>query len=147
MAYPTISVAKALAQVDSLAIEMKGQCDRAVTKMAAGNVGSSEILNLYINLKNIKASLTLLAETPGIGTYAQIQKNDVNLNIASEFAAMNSALDATTNWIVTNFPKDGNGYLLARTLGPTGPVDRQFTPAQTATFRTVLNALSNTVTL
>ena len=147
MAYPTGSVAKALDRADAMAIELKGICDRAVTKMAAGNVGSNDILNVYIQLTNLRNALASLSATPGIAAYAQIQKADDQLDIAAEFTAMLNAIDSTTTWVTNNFPKDGNGYLLARTLGPTGPVDRLFTPAQTATFRTVLTVLSNTIAL
>lgn len=145
MAYPTQSADLAVDDVDRLASQIKSYVTRRRNDMAAGNVGSTTIFDLAIRVKSAKDRLAQLAETPGIAERAQAKKGDESLNVAAEFNAMTSAMDSVLAWVSTNFPADENGYLLAQTLGASGPVDRQFTPQQTAGFRAVLDSLIATI--
>jgi hypothetical protein len=147
MAYPasTSLPARTLDQIDHRALQMKNQQQNVRNQMAAGNVPSTTIIDIYIRLRIERAAFTAAAAVPGLVQYARDQKNNQSLNVVTEFNAMIAAIDAVTNWISTNFPKDGGGFILAATLGPEGPVYRQFTPAQTAGLRTALDALIATV--
>lgn len=146
MAYPTGTLSRVLEDIDRDMIALKAFCQRHKDRMAAGNVPATAILDdLYIHLKRSHAALTTAASVPGLADFARAQKNDEELDVVAEFQAVLTTVAAVASWITTNFPKDGNGYLLARTLGDDGPVDRQFTPAQTATLRTALDALIATI--
>lgn len=142
MAYPTISLRDALSDVDRSAKRVKAFCQARRAEMAAGNVVSTTIFEVFIQLRQERAIMAAAAATPGIGPYAQAEKNNPTLDVVAEFTAMTGAIDGCIAWINTNFPKQGgSGYLLAQTLGPEGPVDRQFTPAETAGLRTQLDAV------
>jgi hypothetical protein len=142
------SLAQAWATARNTASSIKGRAQALSTQAAAGSIGSSAILDFATYLADAKIALTKAAQTGGIAAYAQAQINDPNIDIAAEFTAMMGAIDTTTAWVVDNFPKDGSGFLLARSFqaGSTGrTVDRQFTPAQTATLRTALDALADAI--
>ena len=134
-----------LEQVSRFALAMKRQVEATRARMAAGSVGSSEIIDLDIRLRGWRAEIVKAASTPGIAAYAQAQLGNAQLDVVAEFNGMVAAIDSVTAWIRANFPRDANGFLLERTWGDSGPVDRQFTSAQTAQLRTQLDALIATV--
>jgi hypothetical protein len=134
-----------LEDIDRRAVNVKGYCTRTRDLAAAGNVPSTTILDVLVRLIQDKAALQAAAGTPGIADFARDQKGDQGLDVVAEFTTMVSAMDGASGWITTNFPKDGSGILLAQTFGATGPIDRQFTPAQTAGFRTQLDAVIATI--
>ena len=146
MAYPTGMLAFVLESIDRTAASTKVNCQNVRNEAAAGNIPSSRILNLFIELRQNRVQLAAAAGTSGIGAYAQAAKNLPGLDVVAEFTAMLAAFDAVTAWINANFPKDGSGFLLAQTLGADSPVDRMFSPAQTAGFRTALDSLIATIT-
>ncbi len=120
----------------------------ALRTMLNSNTGSSAILTYATFLADARLILQKVATTPGIAAYAQQQINDGSINIAAEFTAMVSALDAVVSWIVTNFPKDGSGFLLATQFDGANngrTTDRQFTTVQTAGLRPALDNLLATI--
>ena len=142
------SLAQAWATARSTASSIKSRAQALSTQAAAGNIGSSAILDFATYLADARLVLVKASQTGGIAAYAQAQINDNTLNVAAEFTAMMDGIDGTIAWVVANFPKDGSGFLLARQFqaGGTGrTVDRQFTPAQTASLRTTLDALIATI--
>lgn len=144
MAYPTGMLAVTLQDIDRLAIQLKAYANNAVAALN-GTVTSSQILGVYSNLSSMKAQFTAAAGVSGLAQYAKDQKNSQSLDVVAEFTAMIAAIDTCRSWISTNFPKDGNGFLLSQTLGASGPVDRTFTSAQTVTLKTALTALAETI--
>lgn len=150
MAFPASSgaLSDVLERACRVALSMKAQAQRARDRMAVGNVPSSTILDMDIVLRGFKTELQDAAATPGIVDYAQGQLGDGTLDVAAEFSAMIAGIDDTVAWIRASFPVGSGqaaGYLLARTWGADGPVDRQFTPTQTEGLRTQLDALIATV--
>jgi hypothetical protein len=137
--------AETLRVVNVRAIQMKQQAQGARDTMAAESVPSKTIIDVFLRLRGDRAAFDAAKAVPGLAAYAREQYDNPALDIVAEFNAMTSAIDNVTNWISTNFPKDGGGFLLAQTLGANGPVDRMFTPAQTAGLRTQLDALIATV--
>jgi hypothetical protein len=116
------------------------------TLSAAGPATSTDILSFQTYLADTKAQLQTLAAVPGLAAYAQAQVNDNTLDVAASFTAMTTQIDACGSWVVTNFPKDGNGFLLAQTFNGGGrPSDRTFSTATLAGFRTQLDALIATI--
>lgn len=145
MAYPTGILSVVLARLDLRAIEIKAQCQVARAESLVGNVNSSRLIGLFNFLRTQRAGLATDSATPGLAAYAQAQKNQPGLDVVAEFNAMLSTLDGVTAWIIANFPKDASGFLLERTWGADSPVDRSFTPAQMAGFRTALDSLIATI--
>lgn len=140
----TKSLDDAWRNATNTAAAIKQRAQAIVTQSAAGNVGASQIMDMLVFFADAKVILQTSAAVPGIAAYAQTQSG--NANIAAEFSAMTTQLDATRDWVINNFPKDGSGFLLERTLAADGRwVDRQFSAATLAPFRTVLNALIATI--
>lgn len=114
----------------------------------AGSIPSSRILGYATFLADTKIRLQAVASVSGIAAYAQTQIADPTFDVALSFTDMVNAITAVQNWVVANFPKDGNGFLLAQTFNPDNSgrtQERAFTPAQTATLRTVLDSLTATI--
>ncbi|MHB1170455.1 MAG: hypothetical protein ACYC28_14355 [Longimicrobiales bacterium] len=147
MAFPASNgaLSDVLERACQAALQMRRQAEQTRARLATMDVASGEIINLDIRLRGFRAEFEAAGSVNGIGAYAQSQLGDGTLDIAAEFAAMVAAIDAVTDWIRTHFPRDGDGYLLARTWGVDGPVDRTFAPALTAGLRTQLDVLIATV--
>ena len=145
MAYPTDSLSATLAQVDAAARELRSLAARQITQLAAANVESSAVLGIYMRLRAYQQRFSAAAQVEGLAAYAQAAKGNDTLDIAAEFVAMLAAIDAAADWIGAALPKDASGYLLVQTLGENGPIDRQFTPAQTAGLRTALQGIVDTI--
>ena len=142
------SVAAAWTRARDLAASVKTRTSALSTAAAAEAISSTAILEYAMLLADVKIRLQSAASVSGIAAYAQNQIADPTFDIVSSFNDMVAAITAVQNWIVTNFPKDGNGFLLAKTfMGDNSgrTQDRTFTPAQTATLRTVLNNLVATI--
>lgn len=139
----TLSVAWETARAVAGTIKLQTQSLR--TQSAQGNVGASQILNHLTFLADQKVRLQAIAALPGIAAYAQEQVNDPTLNVATEFNAMVAAMDGVRDWVIANFPASG-GFLQAQSFQADGrTVDRQFSTATLATYRTQLDALIATI--
>lgn len=115
---------------------------------AAGSIPSTDILSFASLLADAKTKFQAIASVSGIATYAQDQIGDPAFDVVASFNDMVLAINSVTTWMIANFPKDGSGYLLAKTFtadssGKTQ--DRMFTSVQTATLRTVLDSLAATI--
>lgn len=147
MAFPTINtrrnLASGLEQAQEQALSLKTLAAYHKAQMAAGPVTSGALLALLANLKGAKGIFTESAGLAGMDAFAQGQ---LGAGVASDFTAMMNAIDAAGSWIITNFPKDGSGYLLSETMNGTGDrTERLFTSAQTAGLRTLLDTLISTI--
>lgn len=145
MAYPTGMLSFVLEQIDQRILSIKKQAQSLRADSLAGNVASGRILSAHQYLRAERAALVTAGATPGLAQFARDQKNNQSLDIVTEFNAVIAAIDQVTSWIDSNFPKDGSGFLLERTLGADGPLERQFSTAQLATFRTQLDSLIATI--
>lgn len=126
----------------SWAGSIKGRAQGLRAASAGGTATSGMILDFATYLADAKVELQKAAAVPGIAAYAQAQLNDPALNIAAEFTAMTTQIDACRDWIIANFPKDGNGWILAVTFQADGrQVNRVFTVGATSGLRSALDAL------
>lgn len=137
--------ARGLSNAQATAKNLKTHATNLRAQMAAGNIEADQIVDLYRYLIQTKDRLNAVAAIPGIAQYAKDQFNNQSLDIVAEFNAMVTEIQDTIDLIVSIFPKDGNGYLLKDKLIATGIDNRDFTPAQTATLRTQLDALIATI--
>ena len=152
MAFPSTigskpdSLDTAWAQARAYAGSVKQRSVSITAASNAGAVSAVEIIALAADLATARENLARIAAVPGIGAYAQAQVSDATLDVAAAFTAMVNAIDATRTWIVTNFPKDGSGYLLAAQFDGTGRITyRTFDTVQLAGLRTQLAALIATI--
>lgn len=129
-----------------VAATVKERSNAIRTLSAAGTLDASTLLSYSVLLADAKVDLERCAAVPGIAAYAQSQVSDPTLDVVAEFSSMLSAVTATINWIVTNFPKSPSGFAEAYTLLATGRYSaRVFAAAQTATLRTQLDSLIATI--
>lgn len=152
MAFPSsngsvqVSLAEAWGDARAAAANVKSRAQQASAASSAGTLTGDQALQLSTFLADSKVQLQRDAAVSGIAAYAQSQVGDPALNVAAEFSAMLTALDAVVTWVVANFPKDGTGRLLHQTLTAAGrPVSAPFTAAQTAGLRTALDGLSASI--
>jgi hypothetical protein len=130
----------------SWAGQVKQAAEQVRALSAAGSLASSNLLDFVTYLADAKAQLALYAVTPGLEAYAQAQVNDPTLDIGRALHGMLAAMEATRQWIMSHFPHDGDGFLLAQTFAADGrQVDRVFGAAQTEGLRLALDALIATI--
>ena len=140
------TLANAWERARQIAGSIKTRAQSARDQSLAGPLGSSAILNFLVMLAESRVLLMRYAAVPGLAAYAQAQVNDPSLNVATEFNNLVAQMDACRDWVIANFPKDGLGYLLAVQFNVEGrTVDRQFSTATLAGFRTQLDALIGTI--
>lgn len=148
MAFPASKgiLALVLARASSAAQATRVEAVNARDRIVAGTpTSSTQIIDLELRLAGYRVDLEKARVTPGIGPYAQEQLAEGTLDVAAEFVAMLAAIDTVRTWIRTNFPKDATGYVLARTWGPDGLVDRTFPASQLGGLKTQLDALIATI--
>jgi hypothetical protein len=130
----------------ALARDVKVTAQGVRNDSASGILKTSQIFQLTTLLADAKDRLNVIKAMTGMGPYAQEQVGDSGINIATEFNSMISAMDSVVSWVSTNFPKDGSNFLLGWTMSPAGRlVDRVFSAAATAGFRTELDALTSSI--
>lgn len=145
MAFPTqremLSVGLARAQGQASSIKRIAQNNNA--RMAAGNITADGLLSLLDNLKGAVTTFQDVRALPGIGSYATAQLGE---DVSADFTAMENAATAAASLIITQFPQDGDGYLLIQQINAQGDrTEREFTPAQTAGLRAALDTLIATI--
>ena len=152
MAFPSDIGTKAddLARVWMWARGRSGAVKKAAenlrTLAAAGTASASNLLDFATFLADARVDLVKYSGIPGIEAYAQQQINDPTLDLDNAFSTMIAAMDGCRDWIVANFPKEGNGYLLAQTILANGrQQDRVFSSAQTTGLQSALTVLIATI--
>lgn len=131
-----------LARAKALAVRTRDYCQSRSTQFAAGGVNSDNVLATFHDLRRARDELDQVKAIPGIADYAKAQENDAGYDVAAEFAALVTAVEAVMTEIQTSFPVDANGYLLEKQWAPDGTYTfRQFSAAQLATAKTLLDAV------
>jgi hypothetical protein len=150
MAFPSASGSRAetlesaWAGARATASKVKQMAQQIHAASLAGPVAAQQLLDFMAQLATQQERLIACAGVSGIGTYAQQQFPA--LDLGAEFGAMQTAITNVRSWMVTNFPKDGSGYLLQRQFDAAGrTTDRAFSTAALAGFRTQLDALIATI--
>lgn len=114
--------------------------------MAAGDVSANVMEQVMGEFVGALQTWGVSKAVPGIADYAKEQYDDPAYDVIAEFNTMETAAEAVRDWVVANFPKDGDGYVLKEKYQADGLiVQRMFTPAQTAGLRTELDAFILTV--
>lgn len=127
----------------SLCERLKRFCDSRSSEFSS-NTPSNRILDALMTLMAFRTQLDIIKTTPGISQYAQDQEGDPSYDVAAEFTAVLALLDTATQGIISTFPKDGSGYILAETMNSDGILSpRNFTPSSLSALRSNLDAVSN----
>lgn len=151
MAFPSsnnmASLHDVLSTLRALTGQTKSQTQNAVATMQVQNVDTDFVFQTLNRLNWLISTLNAWKDTPGLDAYATSDLPNYSGTLTTDITAVISAAQACIDWVVTNFPKDStNVYILAESLNQDGSRTlRQFTPAQTAGFRTVLQALISTI--
>lgn len=151
MAFPssnnTTSLGVILTTLQALASQAKSQSQNTVATMQAQSVDTTYVFQVLDRLNWLIATLTAWQGTTGLDAYASAELPGYNGTLTSDITAVINAAQACINWVVANFPKDStNTYILAESINSDGTRTlRQFTPTQTAGFRTLMQALIATI--
>lgn len=127
--------------VKAAAVQLKTNIDSIVLHLAANNATYEYLRGIYQTLVRADNQFEALKTTPGLAEYAAAQENDPNYDVVVEFVAMQDAIASAKTWMQTNVP-------LSVTLRPMmnwddgSLISTEFTPMETADFRTVLSAVS-----
>lgn len=132
-------------KVRGAAANLKTNCAAFITQMAASGANYSFLRDVYVFLKNADAQFATLATTPGLPEYAQQQEADANYDVAAEFTAMRAAIAASLGWMESNIPTSVTAVAPAQWTQNGPLIATSFTPAQTATFRTQLQAVADSI--
>lgn len=118
----------------------------SLAALATTGAGAESFVWMPGWVSDYNAKLNAFAAVPGIVAYAQAQVADPSLDVAAAFGAMQQALIAVGNWIVSNFPKDASNNLLYIQFTSDGHLQYSaFTSAQLSGLLTLLNALIATI--
>lgn len=136
-----------LTTLQALAGQTKSQAQSTVATMQAQNVDTSFVFQVLDRLNWLINTLTAWQGTAGLNAYATAEIPGYTGTMTEDITAVVNAAQACINWVITNFPKDStNTYLLAESINSDGTrSSRQFTPTQTAGFRTLMQALIATI--
>lgn len=124
------------------AVTAKQYAQRESNRLATQDVNADRILAIFHDCRRLRDELSAAKDVPNILAYARDQENDQTYDLVAEFNALIAALQAVMDDIETTFPTNASGYLLEKQFNAQGTYDfRQFTIAQTANIRTLLDAV------
>jgi uncharacterized membrane protein (UPF0136 family) len=147
MSIPTaLSPSRGWEQTKDFAAVVKSEAQAMKDVTLTGTCTSAQLIDYLQRLVAYKDVFVAIGAVPGIAAYVQAQVNNPGFNIATEFTTMLNAVDGVGGWLIANFPKDGNGFLLAQTLDGAGRiVQRTFSSATLSPFRATLDTLMATI--
>lgn len=146
MAFPAsnVSLANAWIEMQRLALTIQRQANAAIVDLQQP-VTAAYVLAIYQGLVNAQLSFTDLASAPGLAQYVKDQLGDQAVDIVVEYQAMMAAIENAKTFIINNFPKDGNGFLLEKQFSSQGFASRTFNAVQMADLRTALQGVVDSI--
>jgi len=135
---------EALTTVRRVGKALRGFAVRRAEDFASG-APSTTVLDVFIRLGEGKAELQAAATVAGLAKYAKDQFGDPDLDVAAEYSALITAIDAARQEIAAALPTANDGgvdYLLVSRLTAGGPVDREFSAGELASARAALQAVA-----
>ena len=146
MAFKAASVIpeSAYKQIKTLSVQIDNLAIKAQSALVA-DVTADEIINLVYRLQEKIDNITALATTHGLLQYAKDQENDQAYDVVAEYTAMVAAVNDVVAWAKTNFPADGDDYILAYKWGANTHIERTFSPAATVGLSTELQKIIDVI--
>lgn len=149
MAFPstTVSLAETLLTARNHVAQVKASAQGAFTTMASGPVDTNFIVRFMGECRTLVAAITAWKLIPGIDAAATEQWPGYAGNLTTDLTAVSSAAQGCIDWVVANFPKDGNSFMLGFQLAADGSLTpRSFTSGQTSGLRTAITSFLATIT-
>lgn len=138
--------AQAWERIKGTAHQVKANAERLHADSGAGDILAERVANYAGTLAGALTDLAAATAVPGLLAYAREQLDMPGFDLVAEYNAVVAEIAATRDWITTNFPQDGSGYLLLLQFAPNGTLQKRLiTPAQTAGLRTQLALLIATI--
>jgi len=137
---PPLSLSQTFVHIRALAGAIKQNAVALKSRSLAGPVPAPDVMYYCTGLAGQRATLATLAATPGLADYVATYYPAVDL--AAAYTAMITQVDATTAWMVANFPKAASGELLLVKFAADGTTTTNtFSTAVLTTFRAQLDLL------
>lgn len=145
MAWPTANtpLAKAFLRADELMTTIKRVAASAAGRMASP-MDADEVLSIHRSAVSFDTELGDIASVSGIVAYAKAQYDDPAFDVATEFNAVRAALQAVISEIETTIPTS-SGFLLTHSFSANKREPRNFSIAQLATLKTLLETVDGTI--
>lgn len=142
----TLFLNQMLAQIVGYTGYIKTRC---VALLNAASVTRKQALDLANDLADRLAFLDALTANAGVNglvVYAQAQCGNVSRDLAGEWGTCRAQIVAVQSWLMTNFPRDGNGNLVVFVFnGGNRFQDIPLAPAELSAFKAQLTSLSATI--
>lgn len=106
------------------------QVQRAI--LAVNGSSADIVLNVLRGVRATRDIMLAAVGTSGLQAYARLLYDDPAKDFVGDVNAAIAACNTLGTWIVTNFPKDANGYLLKDTFVNGQVTPRTFTAAAMA---------------
>lgn len=134
-------------QAQEAARQLRSAAQALKAASLAGPVASSTVLYFERDLRAFRDRFDVIGALPGIAAYVSgLPNTPQGYDVATEFNAMRTQIQATIDWIRANYPRDSTStYLMERQWAADGLTERTFTTAALASFRTQLDALLATL--
>ena len=113
--------------------------------MAAGNFNADILVQLRDDLINADAEFASAQSVPGVVQYAKDVEDDQDYDVAAEFIAMRTAVQAAKATIDSLAPTSGGFLALWNFNTGSGLDPRTFTSGQTAALQTQLQAIIDAI--
>ena len=140
-----VSFDRAFEAVEGIAVSVKQLSTQLQTKSANGTLTGSDVVRYFTDLGGLRNKLdewvARFTDAAAATAFARDRYNDPAYDPIAEYNAFNTEIDNTLTFIATNIPTD-----LLTWDAVNGVVTwNAYTPEQTATLRTQLQTLINTV--
>lgn len=153
MAYPASkkNLADWLAQTDSHFSQLKNAAQIQVDQSLAGTLDMDYIRRFFDVLVQVNNFCNTVKAVPGIAAYVTAQKQSAVADLVAEFNSVQNAVVATLVWLRANLPASNvagvpyANYLFLPTDNVTPSSALKFSAAQTASYRTALANLIDTI--
>lgn len=144
MALLTYSPNRQLEDFESFIRNRTKRLSSAVAAMAAGSVEFLAIEAVRVDLRAMSSSVAAIVLVPGIAQVAKNNHDNQSYAPGTEANALKVLCDTAAATIEAAIPASG-GYLLVSQYVSGALTPRTFTPAQTATIRTQVQAVIDAV--
>jgi hypothetical protein len=131
--------------VKRAAVQLKVNVVAAQAQLAASGADYQFLQGIYLTLTRANDQFNTLRTTPGLADYAQAQENDPAYDVAAEFAVMQAAITAATDWMDANIPTSVTAKVPSEWDGGV-IISNTFTPAQTVGLQTALQGVADAIT-
>lgn len=141
----TQSFPRAFSEVEQLATGVRNHSERVYSKAASGDLTGLDVINYFRDVgqkSNEMGAIVAGMSAAEANAFAQERYNQPSYNVATEFAAMMSAIDDILAWINANVPVSS---ILTFNNGSRVIDWTTYTPSQTNQFRSKLQDLAATI--